>query len=70
MASACEQVRTSGRLLLRAGGTAVLLDLAGAGLPRVLHWGADLELPRSSLSEVVAALEPGVPRGALDSPCR
>jgi len=57
-----------GAVVLRAGGTAVLLDLAGPGVPRVLHWGADLDLPRSSLSGVVAALEPGVPPGALDAP--
>jgi len=54
--------------VLRAGGTAVLLDLAGPGLPRVLHWGADVDLPASSLAVVVAALEPGVPPGTLDAP--
>ncbi|MCW2721475.1 alpha-galactosidase [Pseudonocardia sp.] len=55
-------------VVLRSGGTAVLVDVAGPGLPRVLHWGADLDLPARSLPAVVDALEPGVPRGALDAP--
>ncbi|MBC8090385.1 MAG: hypothetical protein H7Y15_00230, partial [Pseudonocardia sp.] len=29
-------------VLLRAGGTAVLLDVTGPDLPRVLHWGVDV----------------------------
>jgi alpha-galactosidase len=54
--------------VLRAGGCAVFLDLAGPDLPRVLHWGADVDLPDLSLPAVVAALEPGVPHGTLDAP--
>ena len=54
--------------VLRAGGTAVLLDLSGPGLPRILHWGADVDLPDTSLPAVVAALEPGVPPGTVDAP--
>ncbi len=54
--------------VLRAGGCAVLLDLDGPGLPRVLYWGADMHFPASSLSAVAEALEPGVPNGTLDAP--
>ncbi len=54
--------------VLRGGGCAVLLDLAGPGLPRVLHWGADDDLPDASLSAVVEALEPGIPNGGQDAP--
>ncbi|MCY7342186.1 MAG: alpha-galactosidase [Pseudonocardia sp.] len=53
-------------VLLRAGGAAVLLDVAGPDLPRVVHWGADVDLPDPA--RVVAALAPGVPFGTLDVP--
>lgn len=54
--------------VLRSGDTALLLDLSGPGLPRILHWGADVDLPEGSLYAVAAALEPGVPSGTLDAP--
>lgn len=55
-------------LLLRAGGCAVLLDVAGPDLPRVVHWGADVDLPGASAAEVAGALVPGVPNGTLEDP--
>jgi alpha-galactosidase len=55
-------------VVLRSGGCAVLLDLNGPGLPRVVHWGADVDLSAVSLSAVVAAVEPGIPHGTLDAP--
>jgi alpha-galactosidase len=59
-------------LLLRAAGTAVLIDLtpAGGGLPQVLHWGADPgPLPDDELS-TVGDLMPAVAHNALDEPSR
>ncbi|MDQ1292403.1 MAG: alpha-galactosidase [Actinomycetota bacterium] len=59
-------------LLLRAAGTALLLDTSGPGLPRVLHWGADpgdLDIP--SLRELAdnlatgRAADPGLPDPGL-----
>ena len=55
-------------LLLRAAGTAVLIDLAppGGGLPQVLHWGADPgPLPDDELV-TVSNLLPGVAHNSLD----
>ncbi|KQX70008.1 alpha-galactosidase [Angustibacter sp. Root456] len=56
---------------LRAAGTSLLLDAGGPGLPRVLHWGADLgELPLDDdqATAVRAAVVPATPRSALDQP--
>lgn len=44
---------------LRAGGTSLLLDAAGTGLPGVLHWGGDLgELSVDEVDALAAALAP------------
>jgi alpha-galactosidase len=58
----------TGPMLLRAGGTAVLVDVSGPDLPRVLHWGADPDVPVDDLPALVAALEPGVPASSSDRP--
>ncbi len=63
-------------VLLRAAGTCVALDVAGPGLPRVLHWGRDLgaladsdgRLPGRVAAELVQSTTPAVPRSALDDP--
>jgi alpha-galactosidase len=55
--------------LLRAGGVAVLVDATGPLLPRVLHWGADPgPLSDRALTDLAAALVPGVPPSSLDTP--
>jgi alpha-galactosidase len=53
---------------LRAGGAHLLLDIGGAQLPRVLHWGADLgDLDLGSRAEdLLRALRPASPNGAFD----
>jgi len=48
---------------LRSAGVALVLDIAGPLLPRVLHWGADLGLDVDSLSQ---ATDPPVTHSALD----
>ena len=56
-------------VLLRAAGTALLLDVAGPLLPRVLHWGADLgDLDEGSRRDLAAALAPALPHSAPDQP--
>ena len=53
---------------LRAAGAALVLDVEGPPLPRVLHWGADpgdLEDARAAWPRPAA---PGVPHTALDDP--
>ena len=60
---------TPAPLLLRAAGTAILLDLDGHLLPRVLHWGADVgDLDLDACRELATALTPAVPHSALDEP--
>ncbi|MGH8963216.1 MAG: glycoside hydrolase family 36 N-terminal domain-containing protein, partial [Jatrophihabitantaceae bacterium] len=54
-----------GRVVLRSAGVAVVLDVDGASLPRVVHWGADL----GELDDGAYAALPGVdgelrPRGS------
>jgi alpha-galactosidase len=57
--------------LLRAGGTALLLDAREDGPPVVLHWGADPgPLDDEALLELALALVPDVPHSALDVPTR
>jgi alpha-galactosidase len=52
---------------LRAGGTSLVLDVAGAGLPRVVHWGADLgDLPDVALSALRHSSIPQVVSNAID----
>ena len=53
---------------LRRDGVGVVVE-SGPGLPRVLHWGADLgPVTGDALAELVRGIEPGVPRNALDAP--
>ncbi len=55
-------------VLLRAAGTAVLLDVEGPELPRVLHWGADPgDLGEEDLRRLAEDLVPAVPNSALDA---
>lgn len=52
---------------LRSAGTSLVLDCTGTGLPRVLHWGADLgELPESALAALAAAEVPQISSNNLD----
>ena len=54
---------------LRAAGVSFLIDLAGSGLPRVLHWGADLgELSSAQVAAMRTAHVPPLISGALDAP--
>jgi len=56
-------------LLLRTAGVAVLLDISGTGLPRVLHWGADPgDLDPAARARLVDDLVVAVPHSALDQP--
>lgn len=58
-----------GLVHLRAAGVSVVLDLRGARLPRVLHWGADLgESTAAELDELAAASVPPVVSNGLDEP--
>ncbi|HYN76056.1 MAG TPA: alpha-galactosidase, partial [Candidatus Limnocylindria bacterium] len=57
--------RASPLVVLRAAGTSIVLDVEGPGLPRVLHWGADLgDCPDEG---VLTAAAP-VPPSSLDAP--
>lgn len=51
---------------LRAAGTLLAVDASGPGLPRVLHWGADL--PDEAVAALPLALAGPVPHSALDEP--
>lgn len=56
-------------VLLRRDGVSVILDVPAAGLPRLMHWGADLgDLDVEEVRALVRATEPAVPRNALDEP--
>ncbi|MGG5260356.1 alpha-galactosidase [Phycicoccus avicenniae] len=57
---------TSTTTVLRGGGTAVVLHQEGAGLPAVLHWGA--ELSDADVADLVAIGPGPVPHNALDDP--
>ena len=50
--------------VLRAGGTALVLQSAGTGMPCLLHWGADL--PEAALSQLPLVAQGPVPHSALD----
>jgi alpha-galactosidase len=52
--------------VLRASGTALVLDTSGPGLPRVLHWGADL--PDDAVAALPLLAQGPVPHSALDAP--
>ena len=52
---------------LRAGGTSLVVDTAGAALPRVLHWGGDLgELSDTALVALRLASLPQVVSNSVD----
>lgn len=53
--------------VLRSAGTALVLDTTGPGLPRVLHWGADL--PDDAVAGLPGLASGPVPHSALDDPC-
>ncbi|WP_241992346.1 alpha-galactosidase [Cryobacterium lactosi] len=56
---------------LRNGGTSVLVDTSGPGLPVIVHWGADLGSPDSAgLAAMVLATLPQRVSGGLDVPAR
>ena len=58
-------------LHLRQGGTSVVLDTSGAGLPSIVHWGPDLgELSDAALAGLVLASRPQRTSGAIDEPAR
>ncbi|WP_055588223.1 alpha-galactosidase [Streptacidiphilus griseoplanus] len=59
----------SGITHLRAAGVSLVLDLPDGGLPRVLHWGADLgPLPRQALEDLRLALAPQPIGNSVDGP--
>ena len=54
---------------LRRARTSLVLDARGAGLPRVVHWGADLgPTPASDLPALVDATVPPVVPSSFDAP--
>jgi alpha-galactosidase len=60
---------TAGPALLRADGVALLLDVAGPALPRVLHFGADPgALDARAAARLVRDLTPAVAHNAPDEP--
>jgi alpha-galactosidase len=61
--------RTTGStstVTLRSAGTCLVLEVPDEGLPRVLHWGADL--PDDAVAALPALLDGAVPNNALDEP--
>lgn len=64
------QSRFPRRLLMRAGGTAVLLDCPAHSLPEVLYWGADLGPISPEDLETWATSRVGVVSGCADTPPR
>jgi alpha-galactosidase len=56
-------------LLLRSAGVAVVLDVDGPQLPRVLHWGADPgPLDDEALGRLAGDLTPSLANSGLDEP--
>lgn len=56
-------------LYFRTDGTSLVLDLSGSGLPRIVHWGADLGEPAPGrLAELLAADVAQTVSNALDDP--
>jgi alpha-galactosidase len=51
---------------LRSAGTCLVLEVPQEGLPKVLHWGADL--PDETVAELPGLLPGPVPHNALDEP--
>lgn len=52
--------------VLRSSGSALVLDTSDPGLPRVLHWGADL--PDDAVAALPLLAQGPVPHSALDAP--
>src|SRR6187402_3553031 len=52
--------------VIRGGGSALVLAQDGDGLPRVLHWGADL--PDAAAADLALVTAGPVPHNALDVP--
>jgi alpha-galactosidase len=52
--------------VLRSAGRVLVLDTTGTGLPRVLHWGADL--PDEAVESLPLLSQGPVPPNALDEP--
>jgi alpha-galactosidase len=57
---------TSQTATLRSAGTCLVLDTSGDGLPRVLHWGADL--PDAAVADLPGIVVGPVAHNALDEP--
>ncbi|MFB7919113.1 alpha-galactosidase [Streptomyces sp. NPDC056061] len=55
--------------VLRAAGTALILDVAGPGLPTVLHWGADPG-DLGDTAQLLLGLRPSWPVASVDAPVR
>ncbi|MFE1665696.1 alpha-galactosidase, partial [Microbacterium sp. P02] len=54
---------------LRAAGVSLIVDARGAGVPSVIHWGADLgHLDERSLAALAEASVPAVPPSSIDVP--
>lgn len=53
-------------LTLRSAGTTLVLDPSGDGLPRILHWGADL--PDEAIAQLPLIAAGAVSPSALDEP--
>ena len=53
---------------LRAAGTALVLDVSGPALPRVVHWGSDLGDLRVLEGSAGVLVSGGVPRNSTDEP--
>ena len=57
---------TSQTAVLRSAGTCLVYEIPDEGLPRVLHWGADL--PDGVAAELAGIVGGPVPHNALDQP--
>ncbi|WP_270886347.1 alpha-galactosidase [Pedococcus sp. 5OH_020] len=55
---------TGSLAVLSAAGTSLVLEVSGGGLPRVLHWGA--ELPPEAVAQLPLLAAGPVPHNALD----
>lgn len=53
---------------LRGGGVSLLADVSPPGLPRIVHWGADLgELSEAQAHALIRAATPGTPHAGYDT---
>jgi alpha-galactosidase len=58
-----------GVLHLRAGGTSLVIDCRGPGLPSVIHWGADIgDLDEAGLESLAQAMTLPIVSNTLDLP--